>query len=295
MLDINSTPTPSGNNGAEAGSSASTTVSNPVSVGNSSQANMRVDAIRALQTARDNAAAKEADAVSAQYAKREEDIKDVNIDNAPDFGMSETKGLNYNQVFDGLPEDAKKIIANLRSDYTKKTQSIAEQRKQLEADRKALLESGFYDNMAKQADVSVELDPFNAGSIEAKIQQEVAKRMREMLEPMRQEAEVNKRAIALDNFKRENPDIETYRVDIARELMKDKNLTLEKAYWMVKGQKTTEISKQTAHELAQYKKAAQDYGLKVGGANRGSGSQIPDHVKKQGSVAIYEYIKASKS
>jgi hypothetical protein len=294
MSDINSTPTGSTNNGAEAGSSASTTVSNPVSVGNSSQANMRTDAIKALQLARDNAAAREADAQSAQSAKREEGIREVNIDNAPDFGMSETKGLNYNQVYDGLPDDAKKIIANLRSDYTKKTQSIAEQRKILEADRKALLESGFYDNMAKQADVSVELDPFNAGSIEAKIQQEVAKRMREMLEPMRQEAAVNKRAIALDNFKRENPDIDTYRVDIARELMKDKTLTLEKAYWMVKGQKTTEISKQTAHELAQYKKAAQDYGLKVGGANRGSGSNIPDHVKKQGSYAIYEYIKASK-
>ena len=291
MLENSTTATPSGNN-VEVSAQASTP--NPVSVGNSSQANMRVDAIRALQTARDNAAAKEADAASAQSAKREEGIKDVNIDNAPDFGMSETKGLNYNQVYEGLPEDAKKIIANLRSDYTKKTQSIAEQRKQLEADRKALLESGFYDSVAKQADVSVELDPFNAGSIEAKIQQEVAKRMKEMLEPMRQEAAVNKRAIALDNFKRENPDIETYKVDIARELMKDKTLTLEKAYWMVKGQKTTELSKQTAQELAQYKKAAQDYGLKVGGANRGSGSHIPDHVKKQGSYAIYEYIKASK-
>jgi hypothetical protein len=255
---------------------------------------MRSDAIRALQTARDNAAAREADAQSAGSAKREEGIRDVNIDNAPDFGLSETKGLNYNQVYDSLPDDAKKIIANLRSDYTKKTQSIAEQRKILEADRKALLESGFYDSVAKQADVSIELDPFNAGSIEAKIQQEVAKRMREMLEPMRQEAEVNRRGIALENFKRENPDIDTYRVDIARELMKDKNLTLEKAYWIVKGQKTTEVSKQTATELAQYKKAAQDYGLKVGGANRGSGSNIPDHVKKAGSYAIYEYIKASK-
>lgn len=291
MSENSTTATPSGNN-AEV--SAQATTSNPVSVGNSSQATMRTDAIRALQTAREAAAAREADAQSAQSAKQEEGIRDVNIDNAPDFGLSETKGLNYNQVYDSLPDDAKKIIANLRSDYTKKTQSIAEQRKILEADRKALLESGFYDSVAKQADVSVELDPFNAGSIEAKIQQEVAKRMREMLEPMRQEAEVNRRGIALENFKRENPDIDTYRVDIARELMKDKNLTLEKAYWMVKGQKTTEISKQTATELAQYKKAAQDYGLKVGGANRGSGSNIPDHVKKAGSYAIYEYIKASK-
>jgi len=291
MSENNSTPTPSGNNGAEAGSSASST---PVSVGNSPQAVTRMEAVRALETARANAAAKEADTLASNLAAKETSINDVNIDSAPDFGLSETKGLNYNQVFDGLPEDAKKIIANLRADYTKKTQSIAEQRKQLEADRKALLESGFYDSVSKQAETSVELDPFNANSIEAKIQQEVAKRMKEMLEPMRQEAEMNKRQIALENFKRENPDIETYKVDIARELMKDKTLTLEKAYYLVKGQKSTEASKQMQVELAQYKKAAQDYGLKVGGANRGSGSAIPDHVRKQGSVAIYEWIAAQK-
>lgn len=289
-MENNSTPTPVGNNGAEVGSSP-----NPVSVGNSPQANARMDAIRALESARTKLEAGEAAKREAEVSNRNDEIGKVDIDTAPDFGLSETKGLNYAKVYEELPDDAKKLVANLRADYTKKTQSIAEQRKQLEADRKALLESGFYDKVSQQAEsFTGELDPFNPQSIESKIQAEVAKRMKELIEPMRQEAELNKRQIALENFKRENPDLETYKVDIARMLMADKSLTLEKAYWIVKGQKTTEVSKRTAQELEEYKKAARDYGLKVGGANRGTAGNIPDHIRTKGAVAIYEWVSAQK-
>jgi DNA repair exonuclease SbcCD ATPase subunit len=39
-----------------------------------------------------------------------------------------------------IPEDVRKHVANLRASYTRKTQEIAEMRKQLEAEREALLQ-----------------------------------------------------------------------------------------------------------------------------------------------------------
>ena len=39
-----------------------------------------------------------------------------------------------------IPEDVRKHVANLRASYTRKTQEIAEMRKQLEAERQALLQ-----------------------------------------------------------------------------------------------------------------------------------------------------------
>lgn len=292
-MENTQTATPTGNN-AEVGNNSAAT-SNPVSVGNSPQANTRMAALKALEEARANLEAKETSRLDEENKRLDKETEEASIDTAPDFGLTETKGLNYAKVYDTLPEDAKKLVANLRADYTKKTQSLAEQRKQLEADRKAIMESGFYDRVSQQAEsFTGELDPFNPTSIEAKIQAEVAKRMKELIEPMRQEAELTKRQIALDNFKKENPDLAEYKTDIAKLLLADKNLTLEKAYWIVKGQKTTEYSRKTEAELAEYKKVARDYGLKVGGANRGKATEIPDHIRNKGAIAIYEWVAAQK-
>lgn len=290
-MDTNPTPTATGNNGVGEASATST----PVSVGNSSQAQMRMTAVKALEEARAKSERESERVAEEGTKKREKEVAEVSIDTAPDYGLGETKGLNYAKVYEDLPDEGKKLIANLRADYTKKTQGLSEARKQLDADRKAMLDGGFYDKVSKEAEgFTGELDPFNSSSIEAKIQAEVAKRMKEMIEPLRQEAELNKRQIALDNFKKENPDLQEYKTDIARLLMTDKSLTLERAYWIVKGQKTTEYSRKTENELAEYKKAARDYGLKVGGANRGTAGNIPDHVRQRGAVAVYEWVSAQK-
>ena len=62
-----------------------------------------------------------------------------------DFGddpiMSQThKGLKpYNQILESIPEDARKLVANLRAMATQKTQEVAEQRKSLESQRQDLI------------------------------------------------------------------------------------------------------------------------------------------------------------
>ena len=53
------------------------------------------------------------------------------------------KGIDYNKVVSSLPEEAQKLMANLRADYTRKTQELSAQRKEVEALQKSLMNSDF--------------------------------------------------------------------------------------------------------------------------------------------------------
>ena len=213
-------------------------------------------------------------------------------------------GMNYQDVVTGLPDDAKKIISNLRSSYTKKTQEIAEQQKimrqhveEIEAQRQALLHSDFYKGIQEEAGKEVkDLDPYDPKSFEARIQSEVAKRMQDMLKPMKQAHELQQQKHALDNFKREHPDMEEMKTDIAKVLIKNDHMDLEQAYWVIKGKRLQDQHKTQTEELGRYKNAARSAGLKVGGDSRGKSSGVPQYVlDKDDPVAIYKWIEANKT
>ena len=212
-------------------------------------------------------------------------------------------GINYKEVVNSLPDDAKKIIANLRSSYTRKTQELAEQQKimqqhvdEIQANRSALFDSEF--NKAIEDSASSEkknLDPFNPKTIEDRIQQEVAKRMQDMLKPMKQAHQLQQQRMKLDAFKREHPDLDGMKKEVAKVLTDHKGMNLEQAYWVVKGKKLDEQSRQQADELGRYKAAARSAGLKVGGANRGTNRGVPQYVlDKDDPVAIYKWLEANK-
>lgn len=212
-------------------------------------------------------------------------------------------GMNYQDVVTGLPDDAKKIISNLRSSYTKKTQEIAEQQKimrqhveEIEAQRQALLHSDFYKGIQEEAGKEVkDLDPYDPKSFEARIQSEVAKRMQDMLKPMKQAHELQQQKHALETFKRDHPDLHDMRKDVAGVLMQNEHMNLEQAYWVVKGKKLQEESKNQEAELGRYKQAAKSAGLKVGGASRGNMRGVPQYViDKDDPIAIYRWLESNK-
>ena len=213
------------------------------------------------------------------------------------------KGINYQEVVNSLPDDAKKIIANLRSSYTRKTQELAEQQKvmrqhveEIQAHRDAMLNSDFHKGLEEQAgEDSKSIDPFNPKTVEDRIQQEIAKRMQDMLKPMRQAHELQQRKFQLESFKREHPDLEGMKKEVAQVLMDNKGMSLEQAYWVTKGKKLDQTSKQREKELSQYKNAARSAGLKVGGTNRGTNRGVPQYVlDKDDPVAIYKWLEANK-
>jgi hypothetical protein len=167
-----------------------------------------------------------------------------------DFGedpiMSQTHtGLKpYNQILESLPEDARKLVANLRAMATKKTQEVADGRRQLESeranlikDREALLSGNFRSQIDQLATAPIQHDLWSEEGMQAKIQQEAAKMFQQMLNPLQQELEQSKRGAQLEAFKSANPDLLTHKTEIAKLLIEREDLKLEDAYYIVKGQK----------------------------------------------------------
>lgn len=172
-----------------------------------------------------------------------------------DFGedpiMSQThKGLKpYNEILQHIPEDARKLVANLRAMATQKTQEVAEQRRALDAERQnlirereLLLSGGFQQQINDLATKQIEHDPWSEEGMQQRIQQEAAKMFQQMLNPLQVELEQAKRGAQLEAFKAANPDLQTYKEDIAKLLIAREDLKLEDAYYIVKGQKAAEYS-----------------------------------------------------
>lgn len=213
------------------------------------------------------------------------------------------KGVDYKAVMQDLSPEAKKLFHNLRSSFTKKTQSLSDQKKALEnakaalhAREKALFESDFYKSVSeKAATENKDFDPYDTKSFEARIEQEVARRMTEMMEPMRQAHVLQQQKHKLEQFKAQHPDLETFKGEIVDVLKEHKHMNLEQAYWQVKGRKLAEDMKTQEADLANYKKVAREAGLKVGGASRGTVGGIPKHImEKDDPVAIYNWIRENK-
>ena len=224
------------------------------------------------------------------------DFAETEINN-PNFSQNQThKGLDYNKITSELPDDAQKLLANMRADYTRKTQELARERKALEAQQAALVNSEFAKNIKEKAEAEVAFDPFDDASVQAKIEQEVARRMQEMLNPLQKQYELQQNQMELDKFKANNPDLMTYKKDVAALLLQNENLSLQQAYFIVKGQKQNEKSRQLEEELSSYKSQAKEYGLMIGGTSRPSKTPtVPQAVKDQGAYAVYQWLAANKS
>ena len=204
-------------------------------------------------------------------------------------------GVDYNKTISELPDDAKKILANLRSDYTKKTTEIAAQRRELDAQREAMLSSqAMRDLQAKASETPVDADPWDAQSFNNRIEQEVAKRLNEVLKPMQEERASQQRRQKLAQFKSENPDIETYKTEIVEVLKSNEALSLEQAYYFVKGKNQTDAMRKQEQELAAYKSAAKDYGLKVSIGSVNSGPLKPPASVKRDAYSIYKWMMANQ-
>ena len=119
--------------------------------------------------------------------------------------------------------------------------------------------------------------------------------MQDMLKPLKNAHEQQQRQHKLAIFKKEHPDLMSMKKEVANTLKQNEHLTLEQAYWQVKGREMSKKASEQASELKQYKTAAKAAGLKVGGASRGKANGIPQYVLDQDDpVAIYNWIKSNK-
>ena len=124
------------------------------------------------------------------------------------------KGINYQEVLKHIPENGRKVIQNLRSSYTQKTQEIADLRRQVEAEREELnrqremlTNSEFAQRIRETAQTQPQHDMWSDEGLEERINQKAAQMMQQMLTPLQQDLEVQRRSMQLEQFKSNNPDL----------------------------------------------------------------------------------------
>lgn len=217
-------------------------------------------------------------------------VENATIDSLEEVNLPEGthKGINYNNVVEALPEDAQKLLANMRSSYTKKTQELAAQRKELQLQMEALQNSKVYENISEVAQRETQLDPYDTETFNARIEEEVARRMQQMMKPMQEEYQLQQRKQKLDAWTAEHPDFKDYKTDIVELLKTNRALDLQSAYYIVKGKSQTEALKTQQAELKQYKDAARQYGLKVSAGNNVTSKRPPKGMK---SYELYKWVK----
>lgn len=180
-----------------------------------------------------------------------DDLLDSSLDEHPELKGGH-KGLpDYKKILEHLPENGRKLVGNLRASYTQKTQEIAGLRQQLEQERAALArdrelmsKSEFAQKVKEQAEAPLQHDPWSDEGLQERINKQAAQMMQQMLAPLQQDLEVQKRQVALDSFKSQHPDLtsDEVRMPVAKLLMERPELKLEDAYFIVKGQLTRQQS-----------------------------------------------------
>ena len=197
--------------------------------------------------------------VEATAPEPEVEVDDLSLDELLDSSFDEHpelkgghKGLpDYKKILEHLPENGRKLVGNLRASYTQKTQELAGMKAQLEQERAALArdrdlmtKSEFAQKVKEQATAPLQHDPWSDEGLQERINKQAATMMQQMLEPLQQDLETQRRQVSLDSFKGQHPDLtsDEVRMPVARLLMERPELRLEDAYFIVKGQLTRQQS-----------------------------------------------------
>ena len=208
------------------------------------------------------------------------------------------EGESWDAIYAAQPPEAQRAMAELRKAFTKKTQELAAQKRQIEAQNKAFSDSGLIDQLRDQAGNAPEdFDPFNAEHIQRLIEAKVAARLQQVLEPLHQQKQQHAARAKLETFKESHPDLmgdPTIKSSVVAALKASPNLSLENAYWAVKGRMAAEQQKQAAERQMVRQRAAQRAAT-VPSQGRRPGRQVADpELKNKKGWEIYEALKAGR-
>ncbi len=185
-------------------------------------------------------------------SKSIDDLLTWELPEAPTDG----KNLSYQELYNALPDGAYKqslgkFLHDIRADYSKQGQTLAQERKALQeqrqaiqAEREALLNGKQTKANRELAAKEVDLDPMDPESVAEYIKVQQAKAyMEQVAEPLQQELQLVQRKQALETFKNEHPDlmtegpVRTQTIELLGQKDEAGNhlYTLENAYYMALG------------------------------------------------------------
>ena len=195
-------------------------------------------------------------------------------------------GESWDKLFDQADENSQRAMQQLRADYTRKTQELASERKQLQeqaqqvhAMRMSLEDNAAYKAIqeAAQADTG-EFDPYDSASFERYVNKIVAERLQSVLQPMAEQQMKASAQAKVQTFMEQHPDLQTdnaLKTEVRQTLLDNESLSLQDAYWIVKGRRSHSVSERQQLQQQAFKTAAKASGLKVGvGQNKGTYSTL---------------------
>ncbi len=206
------------------------------------------------------------------------------------------EGESWDSVFQNQPEDVQRAMQSLRADYTRKTQEIAKQRKELEAQQKILLESDVVKGLQEVAqDEGEEFDPFNPESFNKYVNKVVAEKLQSLLAPMHEAQQKAQAKAKVDNFMESHPELKTnpeFRAEVKTLLLNNESLNLESAYWIAKGKRSAAQKVVRSHEEKTTRERRKQMSTLVTSGARRSASTMPTNIKEMGAWEIYESLKS---
>ena len=256
------------------------------------------------------------DDVSRQSLDRYKDDYDRQVDqllqryNAEKEGTPQPEpeslreGESWDKVYDQVPESAQRAMASLRKDYTRKTQELAEQRKAIQAEQEKLsaLRMNLEDNAAYKAIQEAaqaetgEFDPYDTQSFERYVNRIVAERLQSVLQPMAEQQMQAQAKAKVQSFMTQHPELQTdelFKGEVRKTLLANENLTLQDAYWIVKGQQSHQTAERQQMQQLAFQQAAQAAGLKVG-IGQHKGITVPKNSDKMSASDLYNHLLKQK-
>jgi hypothetical protein len=101
-----------------------------------------------------------------------------------------------------------------------------------------MTDSEFSQQVRHLADKPLEHDAWSDEGLQERINKQAAAMMQQMLTPLQQDLDTQRRQVTLDTFKAQHPDLvsDEIRMPVAQLLMQRPELKLEDAYFIVRGQ-----------------------------------------------------------
>ena len=213
-------------------------------------------------------------------------------------------GESWDSLFEQADENSQRAMQQLRADYTRKTQELANQRKELDQQRQELqaLQANLQDNAAfkaikeaAEADAG-EFDPFDNESFQRYVNKMVAEKLQAVLQPMAEQQMRHQAQTKIQSFMTQHPELktdETLRTEVRKTLESNDNLSLQDAYWIVRGRQSYESSERQQLQQLAFSQAAKTSGLKIGiGQNKGM--TVPKGARSMRAHDLYSHLLKQK-
>tara|TARA_R100000005_G_C4995379_1_gene202276 strand:- start:875 stop:1720 length:846 start_codon:yes stop_codon:yes gene_type:complete len=214
------------------------------------------------------------------------------------------EGESWDKLFDAADPQSQRAMQQLRADYTRKTQELASQRKELEQQRTQLeaMKTSLEDNAAykaikeaAQADTG-DFDPYDTESFQRYVNKIVAEKLQAVLQPMAEQQMKHQAKAKIQTFMSEHPELQTdqeLRAQVRETLENNESLSLQDAYWIVRGRRSHSVSEREQMQELAFRKAAKVSGLKVG-VGQNKGMTVPTGATKMTAADLYHHLLKQK-